>query len=217
MKKRLNIWMMILTVVMAAVFAFTYWRMLSQEINHAPEINFDTDELRVRVSVTEEELLEGVTATDPEDGDVTDSLVIEGISEFVEEDTRIVTYAAFDSNGNVQRASRQLVYTNYRSPSITAVEDLVFTVGQEINLQECIRATDVLDGDITGEIRVISSDYNPYMAGEYTITLQVTNSCGDTVVKDYQITCLDPTSIRETEEETQEETQAEEETEEEEE
>lgn len=217
MKKRLNVWMMILTALVAVVFAVTYWKMLSQETNHAPVLSFDTDQLHVSVDATEQELLQGVTAMDPEDGDVTDSIVIEGISEFVEDYTRIITYAAFDSAGNVQRASREVTYTDYRSPSIKAIEELEFLVGEDVNLQECIYAEDVLDGNITGKIRVIKSNYSSYMAGEYTITLQVTNSCGDTVEKDFKLTCIDPLALLEdetdgeTEEETQEEEQLDEE------
>lgn len=190
--KRLNLWMMILTVAATALFGLTYWKTLAQDINHAPVISFDTDQIRASVHVTDEELLAGVAAADAEDGDVTASVVIEGISEFVEDNTRVVTYAAFDSAGNVCKASRELVYTDYTSPVFSVVDTLDFPLNSDVNLQECIHVEDIIDGDITGKIRVIQSDYNSYTAGTYTITLQVTNSCGDTVERDFVLNCIDP-------------------------
>ena len=45
----------------------------------SPEIHFDQEEINVKTGTDEKELLKGVTATDQEDGDVTDSIMVEGI------------------------------------------------------------------------------------------------------------------------------------------
>lgn len=58
-------------------------------------------------------LLAGVTATDAEDGDVTASLLVEGISGRNDDGTVQVTYAAFDSNHHVTKATRAVRYTDY--------------------------------------------------------------------------------------------------------
>jgi hypothetical protein len=42
----------------------------------SPEIHFDKEEIEVQTGTGDEALLEGVTATDPEDGDVTDSVMV---------------------------------------------------------------------------------------------------------------------------------------------
>ncbi len=55
-------------------------------------------------------LLEGVTATDEKDGDVTDSLVIENIFPNNDHTSASVVYAAKDSHNNVSKATRRVNY-----------------------------------------------------------------------------------------------------------
>ena len=71
----------------------------------APVIHMEEVELEYRDGMSDEELLEGVTATDGTDGDVTGSLVVEKVSE-VGNGTVIVTYGVKDASGNVAKASR---------------------------------------------------------------------------------------------------------------
>ena len=85
----------------------------------APVIAFASDVLEVPTTATEEDLLQGVTATDAEDGDVTDSILIEGVTRFVSDNTVKVTYAAFDSQSHVTKATRSVRYTDYTSPRFT--------------------------------------------------------------------------------------------------
>ena len=58
----------------------------------SPEIHFDKDEIDVQTGTGDEALLEGVTATDQEDGDVTDSIMVEGVSHFVEKDVHFLQF-----------------------------------------------------------------------------------------------------------------------------
>ncbi len=55
-------------------------------------------------------LLEGVTATDDKDGDVTDSLVIENIFPSDDRTSASVVYAAKDSHNNVSKVTRHVNY-----------------------------------------------------------------------------------------------------------
>ncbi|MGM9537391.1 MAG: immunoglobulin-like domain-containing protein [Candidatus Onthomonas sp.] len=190
MRKPIQRWLFVLLIVVGVVFGVTLWREMSQEINRNPEISFDAREITVSVEDDQAVLLQGVVASDPEDGDVTESLVVESISEFQEDGTRQVNYAAFDSNGNVAKASRLLRYSDYHSPEIVLVRELKTVAGIGINLQECVQVEDQLDGNITSQIRVIESDFSSYVAGEYEITFQVTNSAGDTVERTFPSRCL---------------------------
>lgn len=70
----------------------------------APEILFDSEVISVPTGADDAALLAGVTATDAEDGDVTASLVVEGVSGRNDDGTVRVTYAAFDSNHHVTKA-----------------------------------------------------------------------------------------------------------------
>ncbi len=59
-------------------------------------------------------LLEGVTATDEKDGDVTDSLMIENIFPNDDHTSASVVYAAKDSHNNVSKATRRVNYKAQR-------------------------------------------------------------------------------------------------------
>lgn len=73
----------------------------------APEIGFAGAGVYVS-GMTEEALLAGVTATDPEEGDVSDSLVVEAVVENPTDNTVIVVYAARDSENNIAKVRRVL-------------------------------------------------------------------------------------------------------------
>ena len=70
-----------------------------------PVIRMEETELEYREGMSDEALLEGVSAMDETDGDVTASLVIEKVSE-TGTGTVIVTYGARDAANNVAKASR---------------------------------------------------------------------------------------------------------------
>lgn len=146
-----------------------------------PQISMEESSISVSVNATDKELLAGVTATDPKDGDVTDSIVIENISTFLDKGRRLISYVAFDSDNHVTKASRQLVYTDYISPRFEITGPLCFQAGTD-NVQTNVRALDCIDGDITDKVK-LSTDSVIYIgvAGEYNVKLQVSNSCGDVV------------------------------------
>lgn len=73
-----------------------------------PVISFEEKEVFYEEGMEESLLLEGVSAYDEQDGDVSDSLLIEKIYE-TSDGTIIVTYAAVDSSNNVGKASRSLL------------------------------------------------------------------------------------------------------------
>ena len=69
----------------------------------------DQQELTVGLNATDEDFLQGVKAVDENDGDVTDSLVVESVSNFLGGGRRLVVYAAVD---------RQDVYKRQVSTSV---------------------------------------------------------------------------------------------------
>ena len=95
----------------------------------APEILFASDVISVPTGADDAALLAGVTATDAEDGDVTASLLVEGISGRNDDGTVQVTYAAFDSNHHVTKATRAVRYTDYTKPRFALTQPLVCRTG----------------------------------------------------------------------------------------
>jgi hypothetical protein len=74
-----------------------------------PSITFDKKK-EYKQDMTEKELLEGVTAWDEKDGDVTDSLKIEFLVSNTDENTVVVTYVARDKSNNITKENLVLNY-----------------------------------------------------------------------------------------------------------
>ena len=75
----------------------------------APEITLEEVAYIYEKGLAEDILLEGVTAWDAQDGDVTERVVVEKIVTDKRQKIAIITYGVADSAGNVCRASRSLV------------------------------------------------------------------------------------------------------------
>lgn len=99
MRKRLVALMIVLSVALGGTVA----GILFTADRKGPEISFAGDKKNVYSSdMTDEELLEGVTAKDDEDGDVSNSLRVEGV--FTKEENQVyVSFVAKDSSNNVTK------------------------------------------------------------------------------------------------------------------
>ena len=95
-----------------------------------PEIFFDEEkQIEYAEGMDEELLLEGVTAVDEKDGDVSDSLLVEKVAGTNGKEV-IVTYVARDGANNVGKASRAFtVVGSYGGGDILPVEEEVFETG----------------------------------------------------------------------------------------
>ena len=148
----------------------------------SPEIHFAKDQIDVETGSGEEALLEGVTATDKEDGDVTDSVMVESISQFVEKDVVNVAYVAYDSQNHVSRAMRRAHYVDYRPPRFKMTGPMLFLSQNVPDLMNFVGAEDVVDGDISVKAHASFDDSSSALAtvGTHEVELSVTNTLGDT-------------------------------------
>lgn len=188
--KRLQI---LLTLLAAASLAgggyFAYNERSSRDVN-PPELKSSVDLLEVSIHATDEEMMAPITAIDAEDGDVSDSILIEQIriqpENDPEDDAHLFTikYAAFDSVGNSSELELDLKFTDYRSPHFTVQDQLIFLEGSNIDLLKYFVADDVLDGDITPFITIEGADRlaESPTPGIYSCTISARNSAGDTAV-----------------------------------
>lgn len=181
MKKRTWIFLALICLCLVVFFCYrTVKRMRADTV--APQIHISSDVLQLSVQASDDELLQGVTAKDNKDGDVTGSVVVESIRLADPDGTASVTYAAFDRAGNVTKASRQVKYTDYESPRFALKAPLVFAQNSSVEVLSLIRATDLLDGDITRRIRATSLTENAINSlGTHDVEFRTTNSLGDTV------------------------------------
>lgn len=169
----------LLFVISLVLFLYCIFVREGAQDQSGPQIQIDQQEIQVSIAASEEELLQGVKATDRKDGDVTESLAVESLSNFIEKGRRKISIVAFDSDNHVARAEREIVYTDYTSPVFSLDSPLRFSTEAE-NLLTGIHAQDCLDGDISNKIQVSFQD-NLYSLtpGQYQATYSVANSAGD--------------------------------------
>ena len=177
-RRNLGIIMLALCILSVAVFAgYIYIDVLSARSDKAPEFASVPELITVSVSDSEDVIKSGIKASDKEDGDVSDSIIVKEIGSFNEDMTRDVVFAAFDSSNHVTEVTSKLKYSDYSSPEFKLTRPLVMTMSESGNILSYIGATDVIDGDLSGQIKIETElDTTP---GMHPFTVSVKNSAGD--------------------------------------
>lgn len=175
--RRTRIFTIVLFVIAAAAFAVSQVMQMMTD-KSGPAISMDTDSITVSAEASEKDLLQGVTAQDNTDGDVSQNLMIENMSNLMEGDTRTMTIVAFDSDGNVSKAQRSVTYNDYHAPQFT-LDGRAVCVGAD-DVLDNIGATDQLDGNLSASVKITDKYRIPNdTEGEYPLEFTVTNSAGD--------------------------------------
>ena len=179
-----NLQIIVITVFLIVAVAFTSYFCYDRLMNDhtAPVIVCDGVPLYVSITATDKDLCAGLTATDDVDGDITDRIVVRKVSQLVGSNRALIYYAVFDSSSNYCTFSRPVRYTDYCKPRFALSKPLSYNVSSTVLLQDRLTAYDALDGDITSRIRLSSTAVNTSVPGDYPITIQVTNTTGDTAV-----------------------------------
>ncbi len=149
--------------------------------NNAPTITANNKSI---VQGTNINLLDGITAHDAEDGDLTSKIKVSGtVNKDVVGEYKI-TYSVTDSSNSTTTKEITIKVTKNNLPVIEA-SDLEVTVNHE--LKENYKATDIEDGDITSKVKKIKNNVNVNAIGEYEITYSVTDSYNQTVEKTIKV------------------------------
>ncbi len=174
----MSIVLFLISVAAFAVFRIYEW---SERDGNPPVIRCPEEPLTVSVADGEDSLLSGVKAEDDRSGDVSDSLVVETISEFSDAGERTVTYAAIDDAGNVGRNVRKLHYTDYQKPRFILEKPLRFSEDEEVNIAGTVQAESMLDGDVSTRIKYsLESEATKGSPGTWPAEFRVTDSAGQT-------------------------------------
>ena len=148
-----------------------------------PLINCSQDPLTVSCEYTSQELLKGLTAYDAEDGYITDNIIPGQFTPFTEKGVSEIEYSVYDSDGNCGRYKRKVIFSDYSSPKVALSGPLVFFPKEASNgdVMDSLYGNDCFDGDIK-LIRVNNSDIDFAKAGDYSISISLINSFGDTAI-----------------------------------
>lgn len=180
--KNLQVILITCFLIIAVAFStfFCYDKLMAD--HEPPVITCDGVPLEVSVHATDRELCAGLTATDDVDGDITERIIVRKISQLYSSNRASIQYAVFDSSSNFCTYSRSISYTDYQKPRFSLSQPLIYNSNSTISLSDRLTATDTFDGDITGRIRLASINVDVSLPGKYPLTVQVTNTSGDTAV-----------------------------------
>lgn len=168
----------------------TIWVMVMIGEEERPQIEADTLILLVGDPY---DPLAGVTAMDPEDGDITDLIRLVDTDVNTSEPGEYFAYfEVTNDNGITGWGYREIIVLASSEPVIFA-EDFSIGVGDmpEDFIRGMSRAYDFEDGDITEWITYDTSQVDPSVAGSYDLTLRVEDSDGNSAEKTISVTVID--------------------------
>ncbi len=176
-----------------SLIIYLYADLRQQTINAGspPEISCPDGIIEVKTSDGPEALLAPLTAYDPDDGNLTDKIMVASTSFFLEPGIIKAKYVVFDSDNNSDTVTSMVRFIDYSSPKFELLRPLVFQLGDNIRYLNYVTARDALDGDISDRIKVKSSSVSNYTEGSYPVLLEVTNSYGDTVSVELNVVVSD--------------------------
>ncbi|WP_199455046.1 immunoglobulin-like domain-containing protein [Vibrio owensii] len=134
----------------------------------------------------------GVTASDKEDGDLTNSITVEGSVDVNTVGTYVLVYSVKDSDNNETKQSRTVVVYSL-VPEFEGVADTTIQLGDAFDPMAGVKATDAEDGDLTDQVRVEGSvDVN--VLGVYDLVYRVTDSANQTTTAQRSVVVSDGSS-----------------------
>lgn len=176
--KTLRILLILTLLVVGGLYGYSTVSLQLHGADIGPVLTCDSDTLDISVADDKSVLLQGVTAKDKQDGDLTGNILISSISKMVGGAAR-VHYVVFDSDNNMATQTRTVRYTDYVPPRFQILEPLIYSANDRVALLDRLLVGDALDGDITGSVRVSYLNTTD-IDSVFTADLQVTNSAGDT-------------------------------------
>jgi hypothetical protein len=120
--RAIKILLIILLAIVSVLYGFTGFSQSMRGNDTPPVLTSDREILEVSVKDGEEAFFAGITATDKQDGDLTDKVQISGISKLVGDNTAKITNPAFKS-----------LYRLFDKENGMAIADLITVKGEEVD------------------------------------------------------------------------------------
>lgn len=163
------------------------------EVNKAPVIKAEDIVITVGDKFN---VLEGVTAYDEEDGNLTDRVKVKKNNvEADKEGVYSVTYIVMDNNGNTTEKTIKVTVkakeeaTTNEKPVIEAT-DKVIELGSKVDLLDGVTAYDKEDGNLTDVVIIKESNVDLFKEGVYSLTYSVKDSDGNETTKTIKVTVV---------------------------
>ena len=151
-------------------------------LNNIPVINAEDKVIQLGEEFKE---LDGVTASDKEEGNITEKIqVIKNEVNINVSGKYEVTYSVTDTEG---ASSIKTIVITVNEPPVINATDKVIKVGESFDPLSGVTATDKEDGSIT-KIEVVENTVDEKTPGEYKVTYKVKDSNGGEATKTIKVT-----------------------------
>ena len=167
-------------LVLIVMLILTGWVILQdmRKDTVAPVFHDPLTEVHISVHDDESAMLAGLTATDDQDGDITDKIRIERTSRFGDDYQVVVSFVVFDSARNMSRHSRTVYYDDYTPPRFTLAEPFAYNESETVGVMDRLKLHDVLEGDISYKVKLEDANVDDSQPGVYEVTLRAVTDHG---------------------------------------
>lgn len=156
--------------------------------NEVPQISGVSNiSIEVHTNIENYDFIKEITALDNIDGDITNSINVD-LSEL--DNTKLgaytIYYSVVDSHGNIGVEECQVNVVDTTAPKIIGYNDITIGLNEDVNFFNNITVHDNYDNDLTQELK-LKGLYDINKEGEYTITLEVTDSSNNTATVTFKL------------------------------
>lgn len=134
-------------------------------------------------------LLDGVSASDKEDGNLTSKINVSGTVYINIPGVYDITYTVSDNQQFSVSKTIKVTVKGEVEPTISASNRQV-TQYTTFDPLASVSAKDVVEGDLTSKIKVVSNTVNMNKVGTYKVVYEVTNSKGKKATKEISVTVI---------------------------
>lgn len=152
-------------------------------------------DIEMTIGMAQPDLLQNVTASDKEDGDLTAQITVDdSLVDYALEGTYGVIYKVADCYGHEVEKKISLVILPNGRPEIYA-SDKTISIGGSYDPKVGVTAYDLEDGDLTQDIKIIENTVDMDRIGDYQVTYQVEDSYHHVVEKTIIIHVVDKKKV----------------------
>ncbi len=135
---------------------------------------------------TEFNYMDGVTAHDDTDGDITKNITYSGLVNTEEKGDYKVTYSVTNSNNKTTTKTINVTVVDNEKPVINAQNKTIY-LNSTFDPKEGVTATDKEDGNLTNSLEVTKNEVKTDTIGDYKVVYKVTDKAGQTTTKEITV------------------------------
>jgi hypothetical protein len=181
---------LIVAILAVAITLFRgYLFITKSDIDEGPIITCDQEVFELECGQDLNELLQYVSAYDEKDGNI-EKIFVESSFYLYEGNKSKVAFVAIDSDSNISKCEREVIYIDYAPPVLTMNSSGIFVATDAFSFVNLFSAQDKFEGDISSRVKIICESYSKNSVGTFPMKAKVCNVFGDTVELEFNLYAL---------------------------